>query len=124
MRFQVYLNEDHMLYSKDGIKVFDTQHAIERIIQRNELKPDQLKHLFDIIIDQLKTMKSYASEFKDTLLFYSKSLHQGVVAAWDKTKNAIRLITFLPRNHHFAKPDTTEVVVEGTSMTLTVIYVD
>ena len=34
----------------------------------------------------------------------------------DKAKNSLRIITFLPRNRHFAKPGTDEIVVEGIKM--------
>lgn len=102
--------DSKVLFRKDKIAIINTKHGIDRIGERNQLDIEQLKTLFDRIIDKAKKL---GSDVKDTILFYSKSLKQGIVTAYDKINKAIRIITFLPRNKHFAKPGTDEVIVEG-----------
>jgi hypothetical protein len=112
-RFKEHLAEAELVYSGEGFRIFGTKHSSERVGERNELTGPELKEFFAKIAHRLHVLKGYADMVSDQILFYSQSLKQGVVTAWDKAKNALRIITFLPRNRHFAKPGTDEIVVEG-----------
>jgi hypothetical protein len=112
-RFRERLDEGELVYSGEGFRIFSTKHSTDRIGTRNRLSGEEFQEFFSRIAHRLEKLKGYAKEISDHILFYSQSLQQGVVTAWDKAKNTLRIITFLPRNRHFAKPGTDEVVVEG-----------
>jgi hypothetical protein len=114
--------DSNVLYKKDEYEIINTRHGAERIDQRSELDKDQLKTLFDRIVEKAKKL---GREVQANILFYSKSLRQGIVTAFDRVKHAIKIITFLPRSKHFAKPGTSEIVVEGvTYSNLLIIEID
>ena len=97
------------LYFWKNLWVMNTQHGAERIMQRSKLGSDGLKQLFKKAIEKFKKMPQAAGE---AILFFSKSLNQGFVAAVGPQGN-LRLITFLPPGKHFAKDGTLKVIMES-----------
>ena len=97
------------LYFWKNLWVMNTIHGAERIMQRSKLGIDGLKELFKRSIEKFKTMNTKAGE---ALLFFSKSLNQGFVAAVGPQGN-LRLITFLPPGKHHAKEGTLKVIMES-----------
>ena len=97
------------LYFWKNLWVMNTKHGMERILQRSALGTAGLKQLFKSAIEKFKTMKAKTGE---AILFYSRSLNQGFVAAVGPQGN-LRLITFLPKGKHFAKEGTLKVMMEN-----------
>ena len=89
--------------------VMNTQHGLERILTRSKLGADGLKDLFKRAIEKFNKM---GAETGEAILFYSKGLKQGFVAAVGPQGN-LQLITFLPPGKHFAKDGTLKVVMES-----------
>ena len=115
--FKEYLDENilndvlnlgsRFMYFWNGTWVLNTKHGLERILQRSQLKQEQLKTLFRHAIEKAKTLGAKVGE---NILFFSRSLNQGFVSSIGK--DGIHLITFLPPGKSFAKDDTKKVVTE------------
>jgi len=115
MSFNQYLTE--MSTHIGDVEFRFSNHFSDRVKERSVITPDDLNTLLANIRKKLTDLPA-VGEF----LFYSKRLAQGVIAAWDSFRNRISLITFLPKNKHFAKPGTETVVLE--SITYQIIYID
>lgn len=112
------------IYEYKGKFVIDTTHSKERMLERNTLSEQELKHLFDKSIIYLITSKYTHGD----ILFFSKSLNQGYIVSYVPdyyrqykfNDNSPHLIirTFLPRGKNFAKPGTKTVMVERYDETI------
>lgn len=125
MRFQSYLKEfveddldveRRVMIKHKGVALVDTRHGHERILQRNTLKPDEMKELFISAIEKFIKMKKHVGEH---ISFWSRKQHQAFIAAVDN-RDTLALITYYPRHdkpsrasHPFQK----EVVLEGKTIT-------
>jgi hypothetical protein len=97
------------LYFWHGKWVMNTKHGLERILQRSKIGIDGLKKLFRTALEHFMKMQA---EVGETMLFFSKSLNQGFIAAVGPKKN-LQLVTFLPPGKSFPKPGTEKIVVES-----------
>lgn len=105
------------MYFWKGKWIINTKHGLDRIMQRNTLKKEQIAQLFKEAIEKAIQMGVHTGE---EILFWSKSLKQGFVSAIDKQGN-IDLITFLPRGKHQPKTGTEHVVLEGKQTRVIII---
>lgn len=109
-----------VVFKQGEFVIKNSLHGKERIEQRNTLPKIALAELFRKTIEKVAAI---GDDIKTEVLFYSEKLRQGFVAAYDAVQKAVRIITFLPRNKHFAKPGTEEIVLEGIGI-IPVIYID
>jgi hypothetical protein len=120
------LNEDalnlnsNVLYVWGKKKVITTTHGISRLIQRRSSNYKALKELFKRALMKLDQI---ATRVNEEILFFSSSLNQGFVAAVTNDQN-LRLITFLPHGHNFAKSGTSVQFVENLSKNYRVVEID
>jgi hypothetical protein len=98
-----------VLYVAHGRKVFNTVHGMDRLKERQTMNYKAMRILFRRAIEKLQSIKVRAEQ---ELLFFSKSLNQGFVAAVDALGN-LRLITFLPPGRHNAMPGTELELMES-----------
>jgi hypothetical protein len=97
------------MYHWKNTCIIKSVHGLDRIAERNKLTMEQLKVLFKKAIEKAIELGVHTGE---EILFWSKSLQQAFVSAITPDGD-IKLITFLPRGKHTAKPGTEHVVVEG-----------
>jgi len=113
--WKIIINESTTFTEKDGVKVFNSNHSIERIAERHpELSLDDLKTIFkrgiSAIIDK---------ESSNQYLIFSKSYNIGFVVDFRKQKNSkdkknhMFIITVLPKGKQQAKPGTIKLLVEN-----------
>jgi hypothetical protein len=121
LKMGAYLKENAPWLSKliDGrlFCVIDTNHAIERSIERGATE-SELTTIGNRIIKWISdNIQKYKNDEETNFLFYSKSLERGVVAklAYNRATKLkqIILITVLPKNRSNAAPDTRKIVFES-----------
>jgi hypothetical protein len=127
-RFKQYLSEmsayaAEMPQEVDGVSYGYSNHFFDRLSERGTITLDQLKAMVKKVRTQLAELP-----MKGDFLFFSKSLKQGIVAAWDAIKSKLNFITFLPPkknpDEYFAKSGTSKVVFENINKNITIIYID
>lgn len=128
MRFRKHIDEgvldnvlnmgSRFLYFWKNKWIINTEHGLERIMQRNKLSVDELKRLFKEAIEKAIQLGVHTGE---EILFWSKSLKQGFVSVIGPQGN-IKLITFLPKGKHQPKMGTEHIVIE--SKQIRVIEID
>ena len=94
----------------NGIKIFATDHSLEREMERNDLTPDDFFLLLKKIVNEINSDENYDD---GTYLFFSKSLNQGVILELKNNRKRINIITYLPRGKQNAKSGTKKVVIES-----------
>jgi hypothetical protein len=107
------------LFKYNGRWVIDTNHAITRFMQRNQLTTKQLETFFRRMIDKYLSMgPRYLKMNNPEFLFFSKSLNQGMIIAFrrdykriDSLKHFI-IVTVLPRGKRRPKPGTDVILLE------------
>lgn len=129
-RFKQYLNErldlnDEIVFRSGQIKIRQSNHSVQRIAQRNQLSEKELSTLFDRVCEKMEQMRFFDKDprVRLTLLFYSRSLKQGIVTGWNGTNNILTIITFLDKSDKlpWKKPGDEYVILEGKEYQ--VIYV-
>jgi hypothetical protein len=106
---------EEYLYQYKNKWIIDTKHSAERYLERSNTSVEQIKYLFQKVINYLTKNNSSSKEY----LFYSKSLNQGIVIDYrpdGKSKseeNQVVIITVLPQGKSTAKSGTEKVVVEA-----------
>lgn len=113
------------IYKYKGKWIIDTKHSIDRRYQRVKqnkfvLTEKQIIFLFKKIIDYcLKNENKWVGLYETEILFFSKSLNQGVVITYRRDKNSnsdekhVVIITYLPKGKSNPKPGTLKVVTES-----------
>jgi hypothetical protein len=115
-------------YEYRGRRVIDTRHAVARYAERNVVKTDEFASFLKKCIDWLKSNGSTNLHY----LFYSRSLEQGIVAAYEPDTvnfgltikpsplNHMVILTVLPprkqEEREGSKP-TKKILMESTSYT-------
>lgn len=132
--FKQFINEES--FYLDGVKFNFSHHFLDRIPIRSKIKKkeDIINALssFNEAIDVdgfMQLIKKIRAKLKDIpergeFLFYSKSLGQGLVAAWDAFKNKLTFITFLPAERHQSKTGTEEIQLEKRYINKNTILID
>ena len=101
------LNEERPGFWWNGRALFATTHGKERRTERGRSWL-QIKSLYKRVLQKYSQMSVRAGE---EILFYSRSLNQGIVTAVEG-KN-LRIITFLPPGRNNPMPGTTMAFVEN-----------
>ena len=113
--WKIIVNESSPFMTYLGVKVFNTNHSLERTKQRYpEMTEEDFKILFKRGIEAIKDTKT-----QNEYLIYSKSYDMAYVVAYRKdkfsndSKNHMFLITILPKGKKNPKDGTNVLVVEG-----------
>jgi len=127
-RFKTFVNEMSakeagLPQEVDGVEYTYSNHFFDRVGERVKITFQQLK---DIVVNIRKKIKDLP--IKGEFLFFSKSLHQGIVASWNAIKAKLSFVTFLPPKkspeEYFTKGDTEKVVIENINKDIKIIYID
>lgn len=100
--------------------VIDTNHAAQRMQQRNSYSNKELATFFRRMIDKYLSLgPDYLKLNNPEFLFFSKSLNQGMIIAYRKdfkkidNKKHFVVVTFFPRGNKRAKPGTEIIMLES-----------
>jgi len=116
--FNDRLMENYALFQFNGMKVIPSNHSVERDMERRRITDTQWDQFFKRILIRTQKLFALGTMKLGQYLFYSQSLHQGLVADFRPERNdpngppQVIIITVLPPDKKLAKPGTKLVFME------------
>lgn len=116
------------IYKHRGKFIIDTKHSIDRKYERAkegtfQLNEKELIFIFEKIIEYcIKNENKWKNEYQTDMLFFSKSLNQGVVITYREDKYAksnekhVVILTYLPKGKSNPKPGTQKIITESKDL--------
>lgn len=113
-------SESEYIYQHKGRYVIDTNHAAQRMAERNSYSKKELDTFFRRMIEKYLSMGSkYTSLNNPEFLFFSKSMNQGMIIAYRKDYKRIDsqkhfvVVTFFPKGSKRVKKGTDIIMLES-----------
>ncbi len=116
------------IYQYRNKYIIDTKHSIDRKYERAKegkfvLNEQELIFMFEKIIDfVIKNEHKWRDSYQTDILFFSKSLNQGIVITYREDKYArddekhVVILTYLPKGRSNPKPGTKKVITESKDL--------
>jgi len=108
------------IFNHKGRYVIDTNHAAQRMAERNSYSKKEIDTFFRRMIEKYLSMgPSYTNLNNPEFLFFSKSLNQGMIIAYRKdfkridSKKHFVVVTFFPKGSKRVKRGTDIIMLES-----------